>query len=162
MKLSTKGRYGLRACVDLALHDNEEAVTLCSIAKRQDLSESYLEQLLGKLKRAHLVSSVRGTNGGYHLAKPAKDISVGDILRALEGNMDIVECASDETECSKSGSCVTKYVWKRINDSIHDVVENISLEELLEKGCQNELTPEAQTVTSTGERYCDCRKKFSE
>lgn len=86
MKLSTKGRYGLRAMIDLAIHSKEEAVSIASIAARQKISESYLEQLIPKLRKAGMIVSVRGAGGGYMLAKPAKEISVGDILRALEGS----------------------------------------------------------------------------
>ena len=90
MKLSTKGRYGLRAMLDLALHSESEAVSIASIAARQNISESYLEQLIAKLRKAGLVSSVRGAGGGYVLTKMPEEISVGDILRALEGNLDAV------------------------------------------------------------------------
>lgn len=81
MKLSTKGRYGLRAAVDLALFSKKEPISISTIANREGLSESYLEQLFAKLKKAGLISSIRGTNGGYQLAKPAGEISVGDVLR---------------------------------------------------------------------------------
>ena len=85
MKLSTKGRYGLRALIDLALYsDNEEAVSIESISERQHISDSYLEQLMRKLKKEGLIQSVRGAQGGYRLAKPAEEISVGDVLRARE------------------------------------------------------------------------------
>ena len=87
MKLSTKGRYGLRALIDLAQYSEKEAVPISSIAQRQNISESYLEQLFAKLKKAGLVMSIRGAQGGYRLAKPSDTISVGDVLRALEGNL---------------------------------------------------------------------------
>jgi len=133
MRLSTKGRYGLRAVVDLAMHgQDDEAVSISCIAARQELSESYLEQLIAKLKKAGIVNSIRGINGGYTLAKAPEVITVGDILRALEGDLVIVECPEIEGECAKSGSCVTKYVWKRINDSINNVVDSMTLQELLD------------------------------
>ena len=84
MKLSTKGRYGLRALVDLAVHGEEAPVSIQSIAVRQNISERYLEQLMGAMKKANLVTSTRGAQGGYRLARPAREISVGDVLRALE------------------------------------------------------------------------------
>ena len=96
MKLSTKGRYGLRALIDLAVYCEEEAVSIQSIARRQHISDRYLEQLMGKLRRAGLVVSVRGAGGGYRLAKPSKEISVGEVLRALEGNLDAVTCPGNE------------------------------------------------------------------
>ena len=94
MKLSTKGRYGLRAMIDLARYSEEEPVSISSIAARQDISERYLEQLVGLLKKAGLVRSIRGATGGYILARSAADISVGDILRALEGSLEPVKCAA--------------------------------------------------------------------
>lgn len=134
MKLSTKGRYGLRALIDLALYSEEETVSIASIAARQHISESYLEQLIAKLRKAGLVTSVRGAGGGYKLAKPAQDISVGDILRALEGSLDAVDCPGLEQEsgCSGSEYCVTKYVWQRINDSINRTVDEIRLDQLID------------------------------
>lgn len=132
LKLSTKGRYGLRALVDLAVHE-DDAVSIQSIADRQGISESYLEQLVRLLKKAGLVTSVRGAGGGYRLAKPASEISVGDILRALEGNLDAVSCAAlqEESGCEGADCCVTKFVWKKINDAITQTVDGIWLEELV-------------------------------
>ena len=130
MKLSTKGRYGLRAAVDLAIFAKSAPISISTIAAREGLSESYLEQLFAKLKKAGLVSSSRGTNGGYQLAKPAGDISVGDVLRALEGDMVVVDCPDSESKCAKFDSCVTKYVWKRINNSINDTMDSMTLEEI--------------------------------
>ena len=134
MRLSTKGRYGLRAVVDLAVHATDGAVSISSIARRQGLSESYLEQLISRLKKAGIVTSMRGTNGGYRLAKTADHIFVGDILRALEGKLCVVECP-DSQACDRYDSCVTKYVWKRINDSINNVVNTMTLEEVIKNGC---------------------------
>lgn len=131
MKLSTKGRYGLRAAVDLAMFAKDEPISISTIAAREGLSESYLEQLFAKLKKAGIVLSIRGTNGGYQLARPAGDISVGDVLRALEGDMVVVDCPDSESGCAKFGSCVTKYVWKRINNSINETMDAMTLEEIV-------------------------------
>ncbi|MEA5003740.1 MAG: Rrf2 family transcriptional regulator [Christensenella sp.] len=135
MKLSTKGRYGLRAMIDLASSDSEEAVSISSIAARQSISESYLEQLVGKLKKAGLVSSIRGAQGGYVLAKKMDDISVGDILRALEGDLSPIDCPAlvGEGGCEQSGSCASKYVWQRLNDGINEIVDEIKLSTLVEQ-----------------------------
>lgn len=136
MKLSTKGRYGLRAFIDLAVWGKNEPITLSSIAERQEISVSYLEQLMAKLKKAGLVNSIRGVNGGYVIAKPAEEISVGDVLRALEGDLIPVECAeidSKVTHCSGSSHCVSKIVWKRINDSINNTVDSIYIGELVKE-----------------------------
>ncbi len=135
MKLSTKGRYGLRAMVDLAVHSEKEPVSIASIAARQSISESYLEQLIAKLKRAGLVGSVRGAGGGYIPSRKPEEISVGDVLRALEGSLDPVECPGLEAEngCGGADVCVTKYVWKRINDSINRTVDEIKISELVKE-----------------------------
>ena len=134
MKLTTKGRYGLRAVVDLAVNTDDEAVALSQIAERQGISVNYLEQLIAKLKKSGIVNGIRGAQGGYVLAMPAEEISVGDILRALEGDLSPVDCYelnSNDTPCSNSDICVTKYVWKRISDSINDAVDGIMLSDLV-------------------------------
>lgn len=135
MKLSTKGRYGLRALIDLAQYSGEAPVSITSISTRQELSERYLEQLMSMLKKAGLVKSVRGAGGGYVLAKDMAEISVGDVLRALEGSLEPVECAGLEPEggCKASDYCVTKYVWQRINESISQTVDEIMLDQLVEE-----------------------------
>ncbi|MBE5759035.1 MAG: Rrf2 family transcriptional regulator [Clostridiales bacterium] len=140
MKLSTKGRYGLRAIIDLAMNGQDGPVPISSIASRQSLSESYLEQLMAKLKKAGLVTSIRGAQGGYFLAKSSDEISVGDILRALEGDINPVDCIAltqdGKLKCKNSSLCVSKYVWKRINDSITETVDAIKLSTLLEETLQ--------------------------
>ena len=135
MKLTTKGRYGLRAVIDLAVYAKDEPVSLAAVAERQNISISYLEQLIAKLKKAEIVQSTRGAQGGYTLAKAPEEISVGAILRALEGNLNPVDCveANGDTACESSDFCVTKYVWKRISDSINDTVDAIFLSELIEE-----------------------------
>ena len=142
MKLSTRARYGLRALIDLGLYSDTEAVSIQSIAGRQNISVSYLEQLMGKLKRAGLVESTRGACGGYRLGRPAAEISVGDVLRALEGSLEPVECAGLEPdgECKASDHCVTKYVWQRINDSISRTVDEIRLDQLVEESRKKQCT----------------------
>ncbi len=132
MKLSTKGRYGLRAVLDLALHSETEAVALSSIAERQSISISYLEQLIAKLRKAGIVESTRGARGGYVVDE---EISIGDILRALEGNLNPVDCSelSGGPSCHASDICVTKYVWKRISDSINNAVDTLMLSELVKE-----------------------------
>ena len=135
MKITTKGRYGLRALIDLAQYSEIEPVSINSIASRQGISERYLEQLMTLLKKAGIIKSIRGAGGGYVLAMDINDISVGDVLRALEGSIESVECAgfSQEDSCEAAGGCVTKYVWKRINESINQTVNEISLKQLVEE-----------------------------
>ena len=134
MKLTTKGRYGLRAVLDLAVHDSDEAVALSQIAERQGISMNYLEQLIAKLKKSGIVNGIRGAQGGYVLAMPADQISIGDILRALEGDLSPAPCNelnNGDAPCSNADICVTKYVWKRISDSINDAVDGIMLSDLV-------------------------------
>ena len=121
MKLSTKGRYGLRALIDLAQYGEQEAVSIQSISARQQISDSYLEQLVRKLKKAGLVTSVRGAQGGYRLARPAEGISVGDVLRALEGSIEAVSCQ------------VARFVWQKVNKSIQETVDSIMISQLVEE-----------------------------
>lgn len=138
MKISTKGRYGLRAFIDLARYSEEGPVSISSIAQRQNLSERYLEQLMAKLKKAGLVKSLRGSGGGYTLARDASEVSVGDVLRALEGNMELVACAAfhDAEPCDLQQTCVTKYVWKKINMSILNTIDEIKIDTLVEQSRQ--------------------------
>lgn len=135
MKLSTKGRYGLRAMLDLALNATNESVSIKSISERQLISENYLEQIIATLKKAKYVRSTRGPKGGYSLMKEPSQISVGDILRVLEGDLNPVDCiAVNETKsCDESELCVTKFVWKKISESINEVVDNITLEDLMQE-----------------------------
>ncbi|MCX7842493.1 MAG: Rrf2 family transcriptional regulator [Clostridia bacterium] len=133
MKLSTKGRYGVKAMLDLALHNSEGQVSLKSIAERQEISENYLEQLFASLRKANLVKSIRGSQGGYMLAAEPANITIGSILRALEGSLAPVDCVmeTDPAKCKRSDCCVTKFVWQKIRDSINEVVDSITLEDLI-------------------------------
>lgn len=133
MKLSTKGRYGLRAILDVALNRNDGPVTLNSIAERQGISEGYLEQLMVPLKRAGLVKSVRGAQGGYILAKEPKEITVGEVIRALEGPIAPVTCVSEDypDECERAEGCVTRMVWAKVRDSIAEVLDSFTIEDLV-------------------------------
>lgn len=134
MKLSTRGRYGLKAMYQLACHYGEGPIPLNSIAEEQDLSENYLEQLVATLRKEGLLNSVRGAQGGYMLAKPPEDITVGNILRILEGDLAPADCVIDEEyECAKEESCVTKLVWMRIRDSIDEVIDSITLKDMLDE-----------------------------
>ncbi|MDP4094296.1 MAG: Rrf2 family transcriptional regulator [Bacillota bacterium] len=134
MKLSTKGRYGMKAMLDLAIHSNEGIVSLKSIADRQGISENYLEQLFAALKKSGIVKSTRGAQGGYELGAKPKEISVGAILRALEGSLAPVDCVmeNDASKCSRQENCVTRLIWEKIRDGINDVVDSITLDQLIE------------------------------
>ena len=139
MKISTKGRYAVRVMLDLAVHNTGECIKVKEIAKRQGISEKYLEQIIAILNKAGYVKSIRGAQGGYMLDKDPKDISAGDILRTLEGDLTPIDCAAftgDTSTCSGTKFCVTKTVWKRINDSVQQAVDSITLQELMEESIE--------------------------
>lgn len=130
--VSTKGRYGLKAVVDLAVNSDNGLVSIKSISQRQGISENYLEQLFASLKKSGIVKSVRGAQGGYMLSKPAEKITVGDVLRSLEGALCPVECMEfDFTECDKSDTCVTAPVWAKLRDKVNEVVDSIYISDLV-------------------------------
>ena len=131
MKISTKGRYALRLLLDLAVYDTGEPVSLKDIARRQDISEKYLEQIISILNKAGYVRSVRGANGGYILRKKPEEVTVGMILRLTEGSLAPVACVTDEGECEREQDCVTIYVWRRLNEAINEVVDGITLADLV-------------------------------
>lgn len=131
MKLSTKGRYGLRAMLDLAIYSSGDHVSLFSIAERQNISENYLEQVFSILRKAGLVKSVKGAQGGYTLADSPSNIKVGAILRALEGSLSVVDEEVDGTSPEMLLQyCVKINVWDKMNESLDQVVDTISLEDL--------------------------------
>ncbi|WP_303863778.1 Rrf2 family transcriptional regulator [Alkalibaculum bacchi] len=130
MKISTKGRYGLRAIIDLALNSNGEHVSLVNIAERQDISKNYLEQVFSTLRKAGIVKSVKGAQGGYELAKDPSEITAGEILRALEGSLSVVN-SSNEKESNAIEKCINKNVWNKIDESVNKVIDNTTLEDLI-------------------------------
>ena len=132
MKLSTKGKYGLYAMFYLAQHAGNGPQPLKAVAEI-GVPEDYLEQLLGNLRRAGLVTTVRGAQGGYQLAKEPEAITVGDIIDATEGPLTISECLSDEGCCHRSGQCRTRRVWEYLSNSINDLLQSISLRDMLEQ-----------------------------
>jgi len=132
MKVSTKGRYGLRAILDISLYQHAGPVTINSIAQRQNISERYLEQLLVTLRQNGLIKSIRGFQGGYILAKEPGAISVGDVIRSLEGPVVPVDCVNDDPEtCSRAEFCVTKKVWEDLKKSMNDVLDSYTLQDLI-------------------------------
>lgn len=132
MKISTKGRYGLRAMVDLAVHSANEHVSLNSIAERQDVSVSYLEQVFSVLRKAGLVKSIKGAQGGYILSQEPRNITVGMILRVLEGDLSIVD-GNPGTKYDNMQYCIKKNVWDKVNNSINQIVDSITLEDLIDE-----------------------------
>jgi Rrf2 family transcriptional regulator, cysteine metabolism repressor len=139
MKISTKGRYGIRAMLDLAISSPAGQVTVKSIAERQNISEGYLEQVFSSLRKGGLVKSIKGAQGGYVLGRSASSITVGDVLRQLEGDLSVVDENSSKDSESDVEYCISNNVWKRLNQSINNIVDQITLESLtLEYGKMSE------------------------
>lgn len=133
MRISTKGRYALRLMLDLATNYAGEPIRLKEVAKRQAISEKYLEQIISILNKAGFVRSVRGPQGGYVLQREPKDYTVGMILRLTEGSLAPVECVeAPGMTCDREEECVTRILWKKLNDAINDVVDGVTLEDLLD------------------------------
>jgi Rrf2 family transcriptional regulator, cysteine metabolism repressor len=130
MKLSTKGRYGVKAMVDLAIHYGEAPVSIKSISERQNISEYYLEQLFSPLRKAELIKSVRGAQGGYVLNKPPGEIRVSDIMVVLEGPIEISDCV-EGVACNNVDCCATRLLWGKIKRSIDSVMESTTLEDIV-------------------------------
>ena len=132
MILSTKGRYGLKIMYELALNYGKGPMSLKEIALRQQLSETYLEQLIVPLKKTGLVTSIRGAQGGYELIGKPDEITVGEIIRTLEGPLAPSECVlDDEPECTRAEYCVTRLIWEKIMESINNVVDSITLNDMV-------------------------------
>lgn len=132
MKFTTKGRYGLKAAFVLAQSWGGAPVSLRDIAASQQLAEKYLEQLLSSLKKAGLVETVRGAQGGYTLSREPALITVNEVIVALEGDLSIVDCQREGVDCRESGTCATKKVWKRISAAVTDALESITLQDMLQ------------------------------
>lgn len=134
MRLTTKGRYAVTAMVDLALHSQDGPVALADIAERQMISLSYLEQLFGRLRRAGIVESVRGPGGGYLLARPLSDITVSEIILAVDEPISATQCGGNEGKmCKGNEHCLTHDLWMRLSDYIYEFLEQVSLEQLVEE-----------------------------
>ena len=141
MKISTKGRYALRIMIDLAMNPGESPVRVKDIASRQNISEKYLEQIIAMFNKAGYVKSIRGAQGGYLLTKEPKEYTVGMILRLAEGSIAPVSCVDSEAEgCDKKGACVSAMLWQKMNDAVNEVVDNTTLQDLID--WQNGITEE--------------------
>jgi Rrf2 family cysteine metabolism transcriptional repressor len=145
LQVSTKGRYGLRAMVDMALHENDGPVALRIIADRQDISESYLEQVFTVLRTAGLVKASRGAQGGYILGLPAHQITAGQILKTLEGPLSPVFCVDDANpankQCPREEICITRPFWIELRDVINNFLESVTLRDLAERAHENQCEP---------------------
>ena len=132
MRLTTKGRFAVTAMLDLALNATSGPVTLAGVSERQKISLSYLEQLFGKLRRRNLVESVRGPGGGYHLARDASEVSVADIIQAVEEPLDSTQCGGREN-CHGDQRCMTHDLWEDLNHTVHGFLAGVTLSHLVEK-----------------------------
>ena len=132
MNITSKGRYALRVMIDLAQHPDEGYVSLKTVAERQGISMKYLEMIVSSLKKAELVESTRGKEGGYRLSRSPADYSVGEILRCLEDNLAPVSCIKDgEIQCDKAAACVTLPMWKELDELTNAYLDGVSLQDLL-------------------------------
>ena len=139
MKLSTKGRYGVRLMIELALHEGNELVTLREISKQQEISHKYLWRLITPLLKAGLIRSERGAQSGYMLAKPASKITLRDIVVEVEGPLSIVECVRNPSICHRNTLCVARDVWADVSAKIEDVLESITLQDVVKNYRKKEL-----------------------
>lgn len=130
MKLSTKGRYGVKAMVDLALRYGGEPVSIKNVSERQHISEYYLEQLFSPLRKAGLINSIRGAQGGYTLSRAPKDITIDEIMEVLEGPIEISNCL-DEKSCDNADCCATRLLWAKIKNSIDSVTKTTTLQDII-------------------------------
>ena len=135
IRVSTRGRYALRAMLDVALHAGEGPVSRRGIAERQAISPDYLAHLFAQLGRAGLVESVKGPGGGYRLCRDATEISAGDVVRAVEGPVAIVHCTipSDDPKCDRVAECATHLLWKRLSGVMSDYLDSVTLQDICEE-----------------------------
>ncbi len=144
MRLTTKGRFAVTAMVDLAIRGGHDPVTLASISGRQKISLSYLEQLFGKLRRHHIVESVRGPGGGYCLARPSAKISIADIIVAVDEPVDTTKCGG-KGNCHDEQQCITHDLWMGLNDALYRYLAGVNLQQLVNN--QGKTKAEAMPVT---------------
>jgi Rrf2 family iron-sulfur cluster assembly transcriptional regulator len=133
MKLSTRSRYGTRLMLDMAQHYQEGPIQLGDIAKRQDVSVKYLEQIIIPLKKAHYIKSLRGPKGGHILTKPPEKITVAEIVALLEASTSLVDCTVDSTVCERANSCPTRLIWQEASEAMFARLQSITLADLVEK-----------------------------
>ena len=134
MKLSTRSRYGTRMMLDMAQHYDEGPIQIGDIAKRQDISVKYLEQLIIPLKKANYVESVRGPKGGHMLVKPPEEVTVGEIVEVLEGEINLARCIESPEICDRSDTCLTRGVWEEATRAMYDKLNSITLSKMIKTG----------------------------
>lgn len=131
MKISTKGRYALRVMIDLAINSNGKYISLKDIAKRQEISNKYLEQIIALLNKAGYLETARGNTGGYKLSNEPKEYKVGDILRATEGALSPIYCLMEDGKCNRQKKCKTYSFWKGLDNAINEYIDSKTLEDLI-------------------------------
>ena len=130
MKVSTKGRYALRIMIDIAKNSKDDYVSIHSISERQDISNKYIEQIVSKLTKANLLTTLRGHTGGYKLSRKPSEYKVGEILRVAEGDLNIIDCVKDNN-CPRKSICSTYYFWEGLDRVINEYADSYTLEELI-------------------------------
>lgn len=140
MKISTKGRYALRLMLDLAMNGNNKFVALKDIAQRQNISKKYLEQIVPLLNKSGALSTNRGYQGGYKLAKAPKEYTVGDILRITEGSLAPISCLDSETNlCERSNTCITLPIWKGLYKAVTDYLDSVTLQDIIDQNTELQI-----------------------
>lgn len=151
MKLSTKGRYGVKAVVELAINYGGEPLSIKKISESESISENYLEQLFSSLRKADLIKSIRGAQGGYVLSKAPKNITIAEVMNALEGPIEIADCVEDGS-CDNTDCCATRLLWSKIKKSIDDVLESITLQDIVDDNLRIKQETEKIKFVDRGER----------
>lgn len=137
MKISTKGRYALRMLIELAEHQKDDYVSLKDISERQNISKKYLEQIVPMLNKSGILRTNRGNKGGYMLAKPANECTVGEVLRATEGSLAPVSCLEfEQNDCPHAESCATLYVWKGLQKAIDDYLDSVTVQDIIDHAAE--------------------------
>jgi len=138
MRISTKIRYGTRAILELASQYGKGPIELKEIAKKEDISLKYLEQVIIPLRTAGLVKAIRGSKGGYSLGKPPSEICLNDVIEILEGPVNLIECVKDSKACQRSSLCVTRDIWKKVSEAIYEIFRSVTLEDMVKRKREKE------------------------
>ncbi len=137
MKISTKGRYALRMLIELATHQEEGFVSLKDISERQGISKKYLEQIVPMLNKSGILRTNRGNKGGYMLAKPANECTVGEVLRATEGSLAPVSCLEyEQNDCPRADTCATLYVWQGLEKAVNDYLNSVTVQDIIDHSAE--------------------------
>ena len=154
MRLTTKGRYAVTAMLDLALHHEQGPIRLAGISDRQGISLSYLEQLFAQLRRRELVRSVRGPGGGYHLGRHASEISVAEVIAAVNEDTDVSRCRGSG-DCHEGETCLTHHLWMDLSDQVRAFLENISLGDLVKRQEVRRVSQKQEARSQKRDRKAD-------